>query len=106
MQKTQGASYLAGLAVFGCTAVGVATTALSRVPQQPAAPHTWKTYTNVRFQYAICYPDELLAPQGEADNSDGQKYLANDGGELIVFGSNNALNESLKNRFAAASSRL
>ena len=47
-----------------------------------------------------------MAPQGEADNSDGEKFLANDGGKLIVFGSNNALNEPLKNIFADTSSRL
>jgi hypothetical protein len=46
--------------------------------------HTWKTYTNVTFQYHICYPADLLVPQGEPDNSDGQRFLAHDGAELIV----------------------
>jgi hypothetical protein len=48
----------------------------------------------------------LLVPQGEWANSDGQKFLAADGRQLIVFGSNNALNEPLKNAFAATGSRL
>src|ERR1041385_1585764 len=60
--------------------------------QVPAADHhTWKVYTNVRFHYSICYPQDLLVPQGEAENSDGQKFVAKDGAKLIVFG-RNALN--------------
>jgi hypothetical protein len=68
--------------------------------------HTWKSYTNVRFQYDICYPADLLFPQGEPDNSDGQKFLAHDGAQLIVYGSNNALDESLKEMLADTESRL
>jgi hypothetical protein len=68
--------------------------------------HIWKSYTNVRFQYQICYPADLLVPQGEAENSDGQKLLANDGAQLIVYGSNNALDESLKEMLADTESRL
>ncbi|MFT9014690.1 MAG: hypothetical protein ABF990_03000 [Acetobacter sp.] len=49
----------------------------------------WKIYANVRFQYQICYPSRRLKPQGESDNSDGQRFLASDGGELAVFGWNN-----------------
>ncbi len=68
--------------------------------------HSWKTYTNVRFQYHICYPADLMVPQGEPDNSDGQKFLAHDGASLIVYGSNNALEESLKKALADTGSRL
>jgi hypothetical protein len=32
-----------------------------------AGHHAWKSYTDVRFQYAICYPEDLLVPQGESD---------------------------------------
>jgi hypothetical protein len=73
---------------------------------QRGAPHMWKTYTNVRFQYAICYPRDLLVPQGESENSDGQKFLADDGGQLIVFGSNNALNQLLADTLRDTVSRL
>ena len=63
---------------------------------QGAAPHdSWKTYTNVRFGYQVCYPPHLLKPQGEADNGDGQVFRSRDGAELRVFGSNNALELSL-----------
>ena len=44
-----------------------------------ASDHVWKSYTNERFQYAICYPEDLLVPQGESPNSDGQKFLTKDG---------------------------
>ncbi len=40
----------------------------------------------------------MFVPQGEAENSDGQRFLAKDGAQLLVFGTNNALDESLKQR--------
>ena len=73
---------------------------------QEAADHNWNTYTNVRFQYKICYPTDLLSPQGESENSDGQTFLAKDGAKLIVYGQNNALNDSLKNTLQETASRL
>lgn len=71
-----------------------------------AGGYAWKWYTNVRFGYAICYPAELLVSQGESPNGDGQKFMAKNGAQLIVFGGNNALNESLKGALAHAESRL
>jgi hypothetical protein len=68
--------------------------------------HLWQSYTNVRFQYAICYPADLLVPQGESPNSDGQKFLAKDGAQLLVFGRNNALDESLGDVLAHTKARL
>jgi hypothetical protein len=94
---------LAACIAFGFGADGV-------FPLNAQAPatgqHTWKVYTNVRFQYSICYPQDLLVPQGEAENSDGQKFVAKDGAKLIVFGQNNALNESLKDALEDTASRL
>jgi hypothetical protein len=68
--------------------------------------HVWKTYTNLRFAYEICYPEDLLIPQGEADNGDGQKFVAKEDAQLIVYGSNNALDESLENDFNDTAARL
>ena len=68
--------------------------------------HLWQSYTNVRFQYSICYPEDLLVPQGESPNSDGQKFLAKDGAQLLVFGRNNALDESLRDVLAHTEARL
>jgi hypothetical protein len=89
-----------------CNTVLIAAGCLIGVAQSSADARTWRTYTNVRFQYAVCYPEDLLVPQGESENSDGQKFLAADGGQLIVYGHNNALDESLRNAFAAVGSRL
>lgn len=72
----------------------------------PANHHTWKIYTNVRFRYAICYPEDLLMPQGEADNSDGQAFVAKDGAKLLAYGRNNALKQTLKNVLDDTASRL
>lgn len=56
----------------------------------------YSTYTNDRYSYSISYPTGLLIPQGEADNGDGQKFLSRDGqATMIVYGSNNALGQSL-----------
>ena len=61
------------------------------------AQETYRSYANARFSYSIEYPPDLLVPQGESDNGDGQKFLSHDGhAELLVYGSNNALHRSLK----------
>lgn len=75
---------------------------------QKTAPdhHSWKFYANVRFNYGVCYPEDLLVPQGEAPNGDGQKFLAKDGANLVVYGQNNALNEPLKDALEDTASRL
>ncbi|MBA4371405.1 MAG: hypothetical protein C0402_00940 [Thermodesulfovibrio sp.] len=60
----------------------------------------YKRYVNVRFGYGISYPAGILFPQGEADNSDGQRFLSKDGDlEMLVWGSNNALDETIKSKF-------
>ena len=75
--------------------------------QEPASDHhDWKVYTNAKFQYAICYPQDLLVPQGESDAGDGQTFLAKDGAKLIVFGQNNVLGETLKDWFEGNTSNL
>lgn len=59
-----------------------------------------KTYQNARFDYSISYPAKILFPQGEATNGDGQRFLSKDGqAELIVYGSHNALDQTLKDVF-------
>jgi hypothetical protein len=96
---------LAAAAVFigGAAATGQIRGAAS---QPPNDRHTFARYVNVRFQYAICYPSDLLMPQGESANSDGQKFLSNDGVELIVYGTNNALSETLRDRMSETADRL
>jgi hypothetical protein len=63
-------------------------------------PTEFKKYVNVRFGYEISYPETILLPQGEADNGDGQRFLSKEGDvEMLVWGSNNALDETLKSNF-------
>jgi len=67
-----------------------------------AAPqNNYKTYTNARFKYSISYPADLLIPQGEAENGDGQVFKEKDSSsvEMRVYGSHNALNETLRDRY-------
>jgi hypothetical protein len=58
----------------------------------------YETYSNARFDYSISYPSNLLAPQGEADNGDGQIF-SGDGAEMRVYGSNMLANETLFKEF-------
>lgn len=79
------------------------------LPAQAKEPrsdgHRWERYTNVRFQYGICYPKDVLTAQPEADNSDGRKFTGKDGAELAVWGSNNALASTLKQEAEDAAKR-
>lgn len=64
----------------------------------------YKTYVNARFGYQVNYPSELLVPQGEADNSDGQKFLAKKGNaEMAVWG-NYKVDEDLNDELKSAKS--
>jgi hypothetical protein len=70
--------------------------------QTAPAQKTYKTYSNARFAYSISYPSDLLKPQGEAENGDGQIFLAKDGAEMRVYGSNNVLEQTLKDVYQEA----
>lgn len=64
----------------------------------------YRLYHNARFDYSVSYPLDILIPQGEADNGDGQRFLSKDGrAEMLVYGSNNALKQTLQQAFAEAS---
>lgn len=63
----------------------------------------YKTYSNARFGYSVSYPANILVPQGEADNGDGQIFRSSDGhAEMRVFGRYNVQNETLKSAFNSA----
>ncbi len=40
------------------------------------AAEIYETYYNHRYDYSIDYPKDVLFPQGESDNGDGQKFLS------------------------------
>jgi hypothetical protein len=68
--------------------------------------HEYRTYHNGRFDYSISYPANLLIPQGESVNGDGQRFLSRDGRtELLVYGSYNSLDQSLREVFEQESGR-
>ncbi len=71
----------------------------------PHAPTriTYGDYVNVRFQYVIAYPKDVLYPQGEADNGDGQKFMSvHADAVLTVFGRYDALDQSLESLYDEA----
>lgn len=63
----------------------------------------YRTYANARYNYSIVYPVDLLEPQGEAENGDGQKFFSKDKKVLLlVFGANNIDNETTRSAFDKA----
>lgn len=53
-------------------------------------PGQERVYGNVRFGYSVKYPSDMLFPQGEADNGDGQRFISKDSkAKLTVYGANN-----------------
>ncbi len=73
-------------------------------PMQLQTRHEYRIYHNARFDYSISYPANLLIPQGEAVNGDGQRFLSKDSRtELLVYGSYNSLGQSLSEVFVQES---
>lgn len=65
-------------------------------------PELWDSYTNVRFGYHLCYPSGVFVAQPEADNGDGQMFVAQHSSAVMrVWGSNNALEETLDQKMNA-----
>jgi hypothetical protein len=63
---------------------------------EPEPQQTYRTYHNVRFDFTISYPANILIPQGEAENRDGQKFLSRDGRtEMLAYGAHNSLDQTL-----------
>ncbi|MDQ3816635.1 MAG: hypothetical protein M3362_02955 [Acidobacteriota bacterium] len=94
-----------GLGVMLCGPDNLPDQYFSRAVAPTAAAQrvTYRTYTNVRFQYSVSYPAGVLIPQGEADNSDGQIFRSRDRrAEMRVFGRYNVQNETLQSAFNAA----
>ena len=77
---------LPGLLLAALSAGSACHAAPLRAADIPRPTAAWQTYTNERFGYQICYPADVFMPQGESDNSDGQRFFAPHGGHLTVFG--------------------
>jgi hypothetical protein len=56
--------------------------------------HVWKTYSNERYGYSLCYPSDLFQPGLEPDSHDGVRFQGPVGATLIVEGSYNSASET------------
>lgn len=67
------------------------------IPEPSLAADNYATYSNARFGYSISYPRNLLYPQGESINGDGQKFISRDASaSLTVYGTNNINGERIE----------
>lgn len=75
------------IALFCLALTGTQVSSLAHAGNSAQRP-VYKTYSNARYNYSIAYPANLLTPQGEADNGDGQAFRSSDGAaEMRVYGS-------------------
>ena len=57
--------------------------------------HAWKTYTNERFGFSVCYPSDLLRLEPAPDDNDGQTFIGSNGAKIAAWGSWNAMDSTL-----------
>ena len=57
--------------------------------------HTWKTYTNERFGFSVCYSSDLLRSEASPDNNDGRTFTGSNGAKIAAWGSWNAMGWTL-----------
>lgn len=70
------------------------------LPQTLTAENSYQTYSNARFNYSIDYPANLLIPQGEAPNGDGQIFASRDQeARMIIYGTHNVLEQTIQDLF-------
>lgn len=62
---------------------------------QSGAADRWSDYVNARFGTALAYPANRFTPDPPPENGDGLTFRAQDGAMLLVFGQNNALDETV-----------
>ena len=88
------------LTCFICLCLGLVVATRQSVFTTPQ--NDYKIYTNARFKYSISYPADLLIPQGESENGDGQvfKEKGPSSVEMRVYGGYNVSKETLRSRYA------
>jgi hypothetical protein len=83
---------------------------VSALPVHSAGAQTadskWPVYVNARFGYHACYPAALLKPAAVSPNGDGRRFTGAGGAVLSVWGSNNALGDTVASSAAADRERL
>jgi len=69
-----------------------------QIPQ--ASTVEYQPYQNDRFNYSVQYPGNLLTPQKEPTNGDGQTFQSPEGKIVMqVYGRHNVLSKSLAERY-------
>ena len=79
--------------------------AQTTAPAMPTAPTDidYQRYRNDRFDYSVLYPQDILMPEGEPTNEDGQVFRSEDGNIVLrVYGTHNAGEETLAQRYEQA----
>jgi len=80
--------------------IGFVLVVIAAVFPSLAQANVYKRYHNARFGYSIDYRSDLLEPQGEAANGDGQGFRSRDGSaELKVWAADNATKEPLRTAY-------
>lgn len=70
-------------------------------PVSPPTAENWQYYNNPRFGTSIEYPASIFAAMLAPENGDGRKFKSQDGlSEFLIFGSHNALEQTVKEMFA------
>jgi len=65
--------------------------------------HKFNVYHNDRFQFSVIFPVDILEPQGEPDNGDGQIFISGDKKtKLIASGRHNAMDDTIEYAFKEA----
>ncbi len=72
---------------------------IARAQQYVYGRNSYREYTNTRYSYSICYPENIFVPQGETVSRDGQLFLAPDGAELRVYANFNIFSNTIKDEF-------
>ena len=60
---------------------------------------SYSEYRNQRFLFSIIYPTDILYPQGEPDNSDGQYFLSKDTNIKLTCSARYSMDETLEYRY-------
>ncbi|MEB3828217.1 hypothetical protein [Phormidium sp. CCY1219] len=60
----------------------------------------YETYYNDRFNYSVDYPENMLIPQGEPTNGDGQEFVSESGNiEMMVYGYHDIFDKTLEDLY-------
>jgi hypothetical protein len=94
------------VAAMAAALLGMPAAATPVATQAAAQAAKWPVYANARYGYRVCYPPRLLKAEAEAPNGDGRRFSGARGATLRVWGSNNALDQTVAASAADERARL